>query len=174
MPEPISSTLLTVITDAVFSYALAESGLADKARAWLGREPARLAFQTALLRALQRFAETHPRWAASLVDETFLTREDVTQELSRFLTRRDAPDPNALAQAWAEQLPHVGQRHREVVVLLLEDVELSQRKGHVVVRASKGLKERTVPLPKVARRVRTNVLASPSSKDGTIRRPQTV
>jgi len=57
--------------------------------------------------------------------------------------KRDVAILNLMARA--------GLRVGEVVALRLEDVELSQRKGHVVVRASKGLKERTVPLPKVAR-----------------------
>ncbi len=57
--------------------------------------------------------------------------------------KRDVATLNLMARA--------GLRVSEVVALRLEDVELSQRKGHVVVRASKGLKERTVPLPKAAR-----------------------
>ncbi len=48
-------------------------------------------------------------------------------------------------------MARTGLRVSEVVALRLDDVTLNARKGHVVVRASKGLKERTVPLPKAAR-----------------------
>ncbi len=57
--------------------------------------------------------------------------------------RRDVAILNLMARA--------GLRVSEVVTLRLDDVTLNARKGHVVVRASKGLKERTVPLPKAAR-----------------------
>ncbi len=57
--------------------------------------------------------------------------------------KRDVAILNLMARA--------GLRVSEVVALRLGDVTLNQRKGHVVVRASKGLKERTVPLPKAAR-----------------------
>ncbi len=57
--------------------------------------------------------------------------------------KRDVAILNLMARA--------GLRVSEVVALRLGDVTLNQRKGHVVVRASKGLKDRTVPLPKAAR-----------------------
>ncbi len=57
--------------------------------------------------------------------------------------RRDAAILNLLARA--------GLRVGEVIALRPEDVTLSPRQGQVVVRAGKGLKERTVPLPKAAR-----------------------
>ena len=69
--------------------------------------------------------------------------------------QRDVAILNLMARA--------GLRVSEVVALRLEDVVLNQRKGHVVVRASKGLKERTVPLPKAAREaLRAYVDARPS------------
>ncbi|MDQ7029526.1 MAG: hypothetical protein Q9O62_06985 [Ardenticatenia bacterium] len=37
-------------------------------------------------------------------------------ELAKLLTRHDAPDPDALAHAWAEQLPHVGAYYQDKVV----------------------------------------------------------
>ena len=169
MSEPISITLLTKVTEAVFSYALSESGLADKVRAWLGWEPARLAFQTAFLRALQRFAATHPRWAASLVDQAFLTREDVAAELAKFLTRRDAPDPNALARAWAEQLPHVGERHREDAARALADFlhdlesELGNQEALRAIHDSRALERivaNTEALVKDLRRLRDAALTA--------------
>ncbi len=57
--------------------------------------------------------------------------------------KRDVAILNLMARA--------GLRVSEVVALCLDDVRLNRRKGHVTVRASKGLKERTVPLPKAAR-----------------------
>ncbi len=63
---------------------------------------------------------------------------------SDWLAKRDLAVLNLMARA--------GLRVSEVVRLRLEDVEIGPRKGHVVVRASKGLKERTVPLPAEARK----------------------
>ncbi len=169
MSEPISITLLTKVTEAVFSYMLSESGLADKARAWLGRDPARLAFQTALARAYSAFADQHPRWATALLDETFLTREDVAAELAKFLTRRDAPDLDALAQAWAEQLSHVGERHREdaarALAAFLRDLdrELGDQEALRAVYDSRALERiaaNTEALMEELRRLRDAALAA--------------
>ncbi len=75
--------------------------------------------------------------------------------------KRDVAILNLMARA--------GLRVSEVVALRLGDVTLNQRKGHVVVRASKGLKERTVPLPKVAREaLRAYLDARPSWVDDTL------
>ncbi len=124
MPDPVATSavakLVEAATGAVFGYVLEEAGLADRVRAWLGREPARLAFQAALLRALTRFAKAHPEFASALMDEPFFTREDVARELGRFLTRKGHPDVNALARAWAKQLPHVGGRYRDEAAAALQ------------------------------------------------------
>ncbi|WP_200907294.1 hypothetical protein, partial [Ardenticatena maritima] len=82
--DPVSASLLKKLADTLTNRvfdALANSAT-DKIRDWLGREPARLAFQTALLRAVDRFAAAHPAWAASLLDEPFFTSEAVTRELA--------------------------------------------------------------------------------------------
>ncbi|WP_152918101.1 ATP-binding protein, partial [Ardenticatena maritima] len=112
--------LIGTITEAVFGYALEQSGLGDRLRHWLGRDPTRLAFQTALLHALERFADRHPAWAASLLDETFFTGETVSRELARFLTR-DTPDVNAIATTWAAQLHDVDEDQQEKAVRALAD-----------------------------------------------------
>ena len=57
-------------------------------------------------------------------------------------------------------MARAGLRVSEVVPLRVEDVELNQRKGHVVVRAGKAPKERTVPLPKAAREALREYLAT--------------
>ena len=121
MTDPISMTLLGALTDSVFSYALEQSGLSDKVLSWLGREPVHLAFQSAFLKAFRRFQDEHKLWVESFADETFLQRKDVARELSRFLTRRDSPDPDELARAWAKQLPHVGEEHRPEAAGALAD-----------------------------------------------------
>ena len=113
--------LIGTITEAVFGYVLEQSGLGDRLRHWLGRDPTRLAFQTALLRALKRFADQYPTWAASLLDETFFTGETVSRELARLLTRRSTPDVNTLAAAWAAQLPQVGEDHQGEAARVLGD-----------------------------------------------------
>ncbi|GAB4558210.1 MAG: hypothetical protein Kow0047_03110 [Anaerolineae bacterium] len=121
--DPLSATVLDKLVDTVTGRvfdALADTATA-RARAWLGREPARLAFKTALLRSINRFAEAHPDWAAALLDETFFTGEAVTRELARLLTGRDAPDVEALAAAWAAQLPQVGERYRDEAARALAD-----------------------------------------------------
>ncbi len=131
MLESLIVTLTNNVIDRT-ATALLDAG-ESRLRAWLGREPARLAFQTALLRAITRFANDHPDWAAALLDETFFTRDEVAAELSRFLTRRDRPDPARLATAWATQLPDVGEQHREQATAALADFlhaledELSQQ-----------------------------------------------
>ncbi len=58
--------------------------------------------------------------------------------------RRNVAILNVMARA--------GLRVSEVVNLRLDDIELNHRKGSVKVKAGKGLKERTVPLPLQARR----------------------
>ncbi len=61
----IPEALVSAVTEAVFSH-LAEKA-EPKIRQWLGREPARLAFKTALLRALERFADRHSEWVEAVV-----------------------------------------------------------------------------------------------------------
>ncbi|GEM_PF-2685936 len=169
MPDPISLTILGAVADAVFSYVLERTSPVDQVRAWLGREPARLAFQTALACAYSAFADQHPRWATALLDETYLTRKDVTAELAKFLTRRDAPDPNVLARAWAEQLPHVGERHREDVARALADFlrelkrELENQEALRAIHDSRALERiaaNTEALMEELRRLRDAALAA--------------
>lgn len=99
----LTEALIAAITEAVFGYLLEESGLADKARSWLGRDPQRLAFQVALAKAYAGFADRHPDWAYSLFDEHFLAHSAAPM-LARCLERDNTAQPEDLAVAWAEQL----------------------------------------------------------------------
>jgi hypothetical protein len=99
-------SLFSVIAEAVFGYLLRESGLAERARAVLGLDPQRRAFQTALARAYTAFARHYPEWTASLFDEAFLKSEAVVPLLAGLLTRRGRPDPAQLARRFAIHLGH--------------------------------------------------------------------
>lgn len=61
----------------------------------------------------------------------------------RWLDKRNVAIVSLLVRTWL--------RVSEVVSLQLEDVTLSERKGQIVMRQGKGLKERTVPLSRMAR-----------------------
>ncbi len=116
MPDPFSVIVVSELTARVFAHLL-DKGLAvagDPLRAWLKKEPPRLAFQAAFISAYTTFARQHPTWTASLMDETFLGREDVTRELGRFLTRTGHPDPAVLSDIWAAYLPLSGVRNHLV------------------------------------------------------------
>jgi len=127
MPDPITLTLLGAVTEAVFGHLLQQAE--PRLRIWLKKEPARLAFQAAFLRAYKRYADRHPQWAASLLDATFFTRDDVAGELSKLLTRaageEGRPDAEILAKAWADYFPaadaSVLEARREEVITALED-----------------------------------------------------
>ena len=102
----VLEALFSAIAEAVFGYLLQQSGLAERTRAVLGRDPQRLAFQTALARAYTAFARQYPEWKASLFDETFLKSEAVLPLLGDLLTRRGRPDPAELARRFAIHLGH--------------------------------------------------------------------
>ncbi|MEW5935291.1 MAG: tyrosine-type recombinase/integrase, partial [Bacillota bacterium] len=76
-----------------------------------------------------------------------LDRVEVAR-LERALEREGTPRDRALVAL----MLHAGLRVGEAVALRVEDVELSDRKGKVVVRAGKGTKRREVPLGPEARR----------------------
>jgi len=97
----LPEALFSAIAEAVFGYLLQQSGLAERARAVLGRDPQRLAFQTALTRAYTAFARQYPEWTVSLFDEAFLKSEPVIPLLADLLTRRGRPDPAKLARQFA-------------------------------------------------------------------------
>jgi len=68
----LTEALLPVVAEAVFGWVLQEAGLAERVRVVLGIDPQRRAFQTALARAYNAFAQQYPDLAAFLFDKTFL------------------------------------------------------------------------------------------------------
>ncbi|MCL6542546.1 MAG: AAA family ATPase, partial [Roseiflexus sp.] len=98
--------LFAALTETVFSALLQESGLAERTRTALGRDPTRRAFQTALAQTYAAFARQYPEWTAALFDETFLNSRDVVPLLAALLTRRGQPDPAHLARLFAAHLGH--------------------------------------------------------------------
>jgi hypothetical protein len=98
-------SLFSAIAEAVFGYLL-QSGLAEWARAVLGMDPQRRAFQTALAGAYNEFAQQYPEWTASLFDKAFLTSEPVIPLLAELLTRRGQPNSAELARLFAIHLGH--------------------------------------------------------------------
>ncbi|MBL8096515.1 MAG: ATP-binding protein, partial [Anaerolineales bacterium] len=95
--------IFTIVAESVFSYALEHSGLADKVRDWLGRHPAKLAFQKALASAFTAFTRHYPEHAESFFDRTFLA-DRAAPILAQLLTRSGRPDPTALLNAWHASL----------------------------------------------------------------------
>jgi site-specific recombinase XerD len=58
-----------------------------------------------------------------------------------------------------------------VVALELDDISITERKGQVIVRQGKGLKERVVPLSRMARAATSEYLAerlSVNAKNGMV------
>ncbi|MGB0385081.1 MAG: AAA-like domain-containing protein [Ardenticatenaceae bacterium] len=99
----LSHPLTVAFSRVGFNHLLTQSGVSDKVREWLGREPERLAFQVALAGAYNTFAGKHPQWAATLFDEHFL-KNSAAPLLLRCLPPADPPDPAELAGAWAGQM----------------------------------------------------------------------
>jgi len=91
-----------------------------------------------------------PRWLDKNQRLAFIraVEKDVQTAQKRYprlwvLRRRDA--------TMVLVLLHTGLRVGELCALRLDDLHLSERKGHLVVRAGKGLKQRSVPLNAPAR-----------------------
>jgi hypothetical protein len=95
--------LFLSVADAVTSYTIDKLDPAETLKTWLKREPAKLAFQKALARTYAAFARQYPEYAASLFDQSFLSKEAVP-EISKLLIRSQHPDPALLAQAWGRSI----------------------------------------------------------------------
>ncbi len=91
--------LFLSVANAVISYTIDKLDPAETLKTWLKRDPAKLAFQKALARAYAAFARQYPEYAASLFDQSFLSKEAVP-EISKLLIRSQHPDPALLAHAW--------------------------------------------------------------------------
>ena len=114
--------VLLAATEAVLAYGLEKFDPADRAREWLKRDPARLAFQKALARAYTAFARQYPELTASLFDPSFLTKE-AAPELAKLLTRHEHPDPARLAELWAASTSPLSSEHPERSGALRREVE---------------------------------------------------
>ncbi|MBK9207885.1 MAG: ATP-binding protein [Anaerolineales bacterium] len=97
------STLFLSVADAVISYTIEQLDPVKSLKTWLKRDLATMAFQKALARAYAAFARQHPEYAASLFDQSFLSKAAVP-EISKLLIRTQHPDPALLAQAWGESI----------------------------------------------------------------------
>lgn len=114
----LTDAILGAVTQAVFEYLLADTGLDDNIRAWLDREPQHIAFQIALTRVYTSFARRYPQWSTSLFDEQFL-KKHATPSLAHFLTRTDPPDTAELVSAWADQMGLQGETREKHIAKLL-------------------------------------------------------
>ncbi len=124
--------------------ALAAYGQWAVQRGWLQTNPAQHVRSVATSRALA------PRWLDKNQRSALVraVEKDVQSAKARYprlwvLRQRDA--------AAVLLLLHTGLRLSELCALRLADIQLSERKGLLTVRAGKGLKQRTIPLNASAR-----------------------
>jgi len=115
----LAEALLSAATEAIFSYLIEQSGVADKGRKLFKRPTGpQVALETALARAYAKFLKSPYNWAASaLFDEQFI-REQVAPLLSRCLQRDKGPDAAELAKAWADQFSMRGQTREKQILEL--------------------------------------------------------
>lgn len=97
-------SILIAATDAVFAYLLESTSLAQAVRQKLGRDPQRAAFRRAFGVTYAKFTKKYPGLPASLFDDQFL-RRSAAPILAQCLQPENPPHGEALAAAWAEQLP---------------------------------------------------------------------
>ncbi len=90
-----------------------------------------------------------PRQAPKALDERAIDR----------VLRRSAQSGNRRDHALLMTLRHTGIRVAELCDLRVGDVETSERKGTLTVRAGKGMKQRTIPLTVDARKAIARYLA---------------
>ncbi|MCW1968050.1 MAG: HEAT repeat domain-containing protein, partial [Anaerolineae bacterium] len=93
----------SIIAQSVFDYALNQSGIGEKFKAKLRRNPTKDAFARALQKALAEFETKHQTWVRDGFDQSFLERE-ATPVLAACLLRSHGPDAVELAWAWAKSL----------------------------------------------------------------------
>lgn len=106
-----------------------------------------------------------PRFPPRAQEEAQAPRALTKLDLGRFLRalEREGTDRD---RALVACMVHAGLRVGEVVSLKVEDVELGERKGRVVVRIGKGQKRREVPLGPEARAMVRPWLAARSAQVG--------
>lgn len=99
----LAEAAINGIAEAVFGTAYELFHVEERLLRWLGREPAKLAFEKALLHAYSAFARNYPDLTASLFDASFLSKE-AAPELAKLITRHKTPDPGELARLWSISL----------------------------------------------------------------------
>jgi len=99
----LSEAIIGGIAEAVIGYALEQSGLGDRVRAALGRDPVRRAYATALGVAIHAVEESEPLLAGRLFDASFFQHE-ARPVLAQLLWRHGQPTGTQLAAAWADSL----------------------------------------------------------------------
>src|SRR5260370_13106367 len=99
----LSESLLSSITDAVFSFLPEQTDITEKTYTWLGHDPQRLIFQTALVRTYVTFDLTYPQWTKTFFDTSFL-KDCAAPLLARCLMHDQTLAPAELVTAWANYM----------------------------------------------------------------------
>lgn len=116
-----------------------------------GLKPATVNRRMAAIRSWLRWCQEHgeieslPRWPKRAAEVQQSPKALSKQEVDRFLRaveREGSPRDMALIGL----MLFAGLRVGEVVRLRVEDIEISERKGKVVVKSGKGMKRREIPL----------------------------
>jgi hypothetical protein len=117
----IGETLLTAITDKVFSYLLEKIGLEDWLRDKLDLNPTRKAFQHALDSAARQFEQKHQQWVTALFDLSFFEKEGASV-LAQLLLPDGHPHPSDLAECWATSINIRRPEQRSAYIRELEPI----------------------------------------------------
>ena len=107
----IAEAIIAATAEAVIGYALKQSGLTDRVRTALGRDPAKTALATAIRGALDASQRAHPDATDQLFDASFMQHE-AAPVLAQLLYRRGDPSADALAGAWADSLGLTDERRQ--------------------------------------------------------------
>lgn len=89
--------------------------------------------------------ESLPRWPKRITEIQHAPKALTKQEQDRFLRTLER-EGSSRDKALVGLMLYAGLRVGEVVRLRAEDIEISERKGKVVVRSGKGMKRREIPL----------------------------
>jgi hypothetical protein len=96
----VAKAVVPVLVSRLAGVALPEETLTR----WLGRDPPRLALQSALREALAAFQARFPRESQSFFDEVFLGSRPVADLLARCIPPGPPPDPAELARLYVDHL----------------------------------------------------------------------
>lgn len=115
--------ILSTIVNAIINHAIGKESehISNKIREKLGRDPAKMAFGTALNQAFAELEKQHPQWVSSNFDASFFAREGAPI-LAQFLFMNGRPDPGELAERWANSLNIRNTEHRTHYISELEPI----------------------------------------------------